>query len=271
MKRIYILLALLPISLESKIYGSEINKAIEPELKSARSTLKNQYLHLELDPILESLLAYGAQPERMKQDLAYNHMQQIKKALEKYKKQQYSSFWSTWFGSTPKIVSEQINPAINKVTTAMKSFKDLSKNTAYVLAGIAAGLGSLALVGTALAYVHYNDNEHYNDTEPFIKSLTYDKFKEDLKDLGRNNPYEEYSNDQLRYLYNIFNINYNDRLRYLYNIFNINYNVEDKNQHHNEIENQYDILSKKYPDKRDILDKAKGAIISDYFIDGVFS
>ena len=256
MKRIYILLALLPISLESKIYGSEINKAIEPELKSARQFLRQNYLKLELDTILSNLISCAQESDNAKNIVVINKLHSIKAALENFKKKQYANFWSTWFGSTPKIVSEQINPAINKVTTAMKSFKDLSKNTAYVLAGIAAGLGSLALVGTALAYVHYNDHEHYNDNEPFIKSLTYDKFKEDLKDLGRNNPYEEYSNDQLRYLYNIFNINYN---------------VEDKNQHHNEIENQYDILSKKYPDKRDILDKAKGAIISDYIIDGVFS
>ena len=163
MKRIYILLALLPISLESKIYGSEINKAIEPELKSARQFLRQNYLKLELDTILSNLISCAQESDNAKNIVVINKLHSIKAALENFKKKQYANFWSTWFGSTPKIVSEQINPALDKVQNALSTVEKKSYTNLIIAGSI---LGSLAVAsgvaGAAYLYSNQRDNELFD-------------------------------------------------------------------------------------------------------------
>ena len=155
MKNKYIILALLPILFQSALYCADLNKMIETELKSAHELLKRKHVALELDPVLGALVQHGKKSDRNSVD-AINKMKDIKNALLQYRSEQYTSNWydiCSYFKSNPKIVTNEIDPAIIKVNDALKS---LQSNASIYNYKNALGLaGIVALIGVSVvAYVY---------------------------------------------------------------------------------------------------------------------
>ena len=136
MKKNYILLAVLPILFQGTLYCADtyenIDQVIMPQLQAVRAIMRNN-VNLELDAVLPALLIY-AQKGNVEKAAAIIQTNVIKVALENYKAKQYPDYWPQWMCSTPEIVKNQINPALNKVDKVLAA---LTKRTPYDYAKLA--------------------------------------------------------------------------------------------------------------------------------------
>ena len=163
----YMLIALLPFIFQSKIYGdANLNKAIQPSLISARKAINNINVPLELDTILPALISFAKRGQDQSIE-AISKIKVIGATLQQYKSDQYTT-WSWYFGPTPQIVIDHIDPAIAQVDNALKTLKNNATNSGWLtIAAIAAG--ALALVGIGVGISWYakqqkqNDNPEYKD------------------------------------------------------------------------------------------------------------
>ena len=114
--------------------------------------MNNVHVPLELDPILKTLLSYvkaGAITKR----IAIQKIEAIKTALEKYKAKQYTAMWPRLLCSTPEIVKEKIDPAIEKVNSALVILKRSVINFGSLLGWATLGVGVVIAVNLAAAGV----------------------------------------------------------------------------------------------------------------------
>ncbi len=132
----------------------EFYQAIEPSLQSARGLLtKSSLISAELEPILEGLIVY-VKDGIITKEAAINRLQAIKNALVAYKNRQYSNPWLSWFVSTPEIVKNKIQPAIDKVDAAIVLLNG-NAWTPLQIAGVTAGAvaGAAVVAGGTAATV----------------------------------------------------------------------------------------------------------------------
>ncbi len=168
----YMIVALLPILLQgTMLQASEANlyQVIEPSLQRARSFLKNPMIPLQLEPVLDELIMY-VQQGKIHKNLAVNLINDIKKALESYKNKQYSNFWLSWFVSTPQIVKDKVQPALDKVNSALSVLQG-NEFSSLEIAGIA--LGATAAVagvagGSYLAYKKFRKKKDASNSRSQI-------------------------------------------------------------------------------------------------------
>ena len=137
-------------------YNADLNKAIQEQLISARKVMQSKTV-VEFDPILKTLVSFS-QKGKIEKAAAIVRIKSIKAALEKYKSEQYPTYWSKWFGSTPEIVKNQINPALAKVENALKLLNATSMNTGYIVGGTVLGVVAALGIGGTLWYLVSNKN-----------------------------------------------------------------------------------------------------------------
>ena len=150
----YIIMALLPLIFQGDMqcvdYNADLNKAIQQQLISARKAIGNVKLPLELDRILLALVSYAKRGDNQSVE-AINKMEKIGDALEQYKVDQYTS-WTWYFGPTPAIVKDYIQPAIGRVVDNLKSIQTNAMSLGYKIALVASGAALTAiLAGAGLA------------------------------------------------------------------------------------------------------------------------
>ena len=162
MKNNYMILALLPILFQSALYCEDqfkdINQIIMPQLQSAQRLMRSSTA-LELQPILDALVSFSKKRYYISETV--DQMKFIKFALAKYRAAEYKTTWDNicwFFGSNPKKVVEEIDPAIKKVDNALEAVRANLKPTdpLFLIVG-----GILALSAIAVAAITYND--YYSD------------------------------------------------------------------------------------------------------------
>lgn len=151
----YIMFVLFSCIFQGDVYSSDyyakMNKAIGQQLISARNVMNNK-IKLELVAILPSLLSY-VRTGTIPKSVAIDKIEAIKKALEKYKAEQYPTTWSKWFESTPVMVKNYINPALIKIDGALQALNASSMDYNFLIGG-ATILGIGALFVAALRYIN---------------------------------------------------------------------------------------------------------------------
>ena len=167
MKNKYIILAFIPILFQSALYCENqfknIDQMIINELKDAQSLMKSTTIVLELQHILDALVMFAKKTPNTR-DAAITHIITIKKALQKSRSEEYKTNWDTicsFFGSDPKKVKDEINPAIAKTNKALKDLNVVSSSYGYIpaVAGIAVGAAAAA-TGVAILW---NSNQKMPD------------------------------------------------------------------------------------------------------------
>ncbi len=136
----------------------EFYQAIAPSLQNAKSVLQNPMISAELDPVLNGLLG-AVQNGTISKQAALNIINDIKNAVEAYKSKQYSNSWLSWFVSTPKIVKDTVQPALDKVNNAIAA---LNGNELSPLAITGIVVGSVATAAGVVAGGIYA--KKWNDT-----------------------------------------------------------------------------------------------------------
>ena len=167
MKNNYILLALLPILFQGALYASDINQVIHQQLLSARKAM-NSHVKSELDAVLPALLE-SVQTGAITKNAAIENLKAIKVALETYKSEQYPTYWSRYFGLTPEIVKNQIQPALDKVNNALTTLTAWTTSS-YIKAGTAAILATTAIAVSGVA-IKNSWNSQSGNAQKSSKSL----------------------------------------------------------------------------------------------------
>lgn len=237
----YIIIALLLGIFQSTIYCQDyINQILMPQLKSAQYLMKSS-TSLELQAILDALISFAKKGEAQA-NAAIDRMKEIKIILQKYKSEQYKTTWddiSWFFGSNPKKVTEEIDPAIEKVNKALKALNANSSYLGYKIAA-AAALGIIALIA-------WNRSQRIDAPKSAAPQETYASLFEQAKDAD-DGISEKYNDTQLYYLYKIFGLR--------------------KNASNNEVEQRYQQMLHENLTQDDlvIVKQAHDAIIYDYII-----
>ena len=151
----YMIMALVLIMFQQDVSCSnshaKLNKAIQQDLISARNVM-NSNVKLELDSLLPALLTDVA-TGKMSKSVAIAKIKAIKTSLERYKSEHTT--WSWWFGSTPEIVKDYINPALAKVDVALKALNASTTNYSFLIGGTSI-LAVAAIVLGGVAYIIKN-------------------------------------------------------------------------------------------------------------------
>ena len=169
----YIIMALLPLIFQGDMqcvdYNADLNKAIQQQLISARKAIDNVKLPLELDPILGALVSYARRGDSQSVE-AINKMEKIGDALEQYKVDQYTS-WTWYFGPTPAIVKDYIQPAIGRVVDNLKSIQTNAMSLGYKIALFVSGAALTALLSGAGLAGWFMFKSKSNNTSPELVSV----------------------------------------------------------------------------------------------------
>ena len=154
----YILLALLPCLMQESLYAkdqyADLDAMIINELRAARKVMNNS-TKLELESILHALVSF-AKKGRNNRQVAINGIVLIKKALQECKDEQYKTSWDaicSFFSSNPKIVMQQIDPALKKVNKALADLKVTQSE--YNLSAAAITAVSVVAIAVLVAGVKY--------------------------------------------------------------------------------------------------------------------
>ena len=129
---------------------NKLNYEIKPALLQARIALKNTHISLELDSILDSLLAH-VENQKINRSVAIEKITKIKTSLMQYRNQQYTTRWNRLFGRSSRAVIDVIDPALARVDYALKILAS-SDITDGDLLKVFAGLGGAVLITGASAY-----------------------------------------------------------------------------------------------------------------------
>ena len=159
----YILLALVPVLFHGALHSSELNQVMQPGLQNIYQLLKQQiHLH-DLDSALNGLLD-AVKNGTVGKDAAIAKVEELQKALKNYKAKQYPSYFMSFFVSTPNVVKNEIQPALDKVNKALAELKASIANTLYNLAWdpyVNLGAGVLSVAATAAYYNRKNLSNTY--------------------------------------------------------------------------------------------------------------
>ena len=173
-----LLMVLMPLLFQSNIYCEDpykdIDQMIMPQLQSAQQAMNNS-TKLELQRILDALISFAKQGNNQA-NIAVDQMKFIKAALAKYRTEEYKTTWDNicwFFGSNPKKVVEEIDPAIDKVNTALKTLSKNSSNLGYtVAAGIAGGAALATIAAAALWVIRSGNSDSKKDEDEAFTELT---------------------------------------------------------------------------------------------------
>ena len=168
MMKKYILLALVPVLFHGALHSSELNQVMQPGLQNIYQLLKQQiHLH-DLDSALNGLLD-AVKNGTVGKDAAIAKVEELQKALKNYKAKQYPSYFMSFFVSTPNVVKNEIQPALDKVNKALAELKASIANTLYNLAmDPYVNLGVVAL-STAATAAYYN-RKNLSNTYGYVKN-----------------------------------------------------------------------------------------------------
>ena len=141
----YIVLAVLPMLFHNVAYcvdrddtivtmqdgylDSQLNRAIMVPLHNACKAM-NKPIHNDFNYVLSALLSYAGK-SRNNKIVAIDQIQKIQDALLYYKSLQYPTKWSEWFGTNPEIVTEMIDPALDKIDDALESLDAYKIDSRY--------------------------------------------------------------------------------------------------------------------------------------------
>ena len=173
----YIVLALLPVLFQSTIECSnanaDINHAIQQQLISARKSIGNIKLTLDLDVILQALVSFAKRSDDQAVE-AVHRMDDIRMALQQYRSDQYTA-WATiqsWFNYHPEIVTQHIDPAIARVDAALSTLKTNSNSLGYkVAAGLAVTAVAAATAWWLKNYSTYNPDANIGDVYLDVRTV----------------------------------------------------------------------------------------------------
>ncbi len=169
----YIILALMPILLQNALLQSsdaEFDAAIAPSLQNAKFLLQNPMIPTELDAVVNGLVECMKKGSISKK-VTGNALEKIHDALLAYKNKQYSNTWQWFFGQTPEIVKNKIQPALDKVTNAINIVEKDEVTFMLATAGIAiAGTAAIAGAIGGGVYLH-NKYKTNKELQPFIERM----------------------------------------------------------------------------------------------------
>ena len=178
----YILLACLPLlsqeTLHTKDPYADLDAIILNELRAAQKTIHSS-AKLELEPILHALVYFGKKSNNNRQ-IAIDNLVRIQKALQECKAQQYKTSWDTicsYFSSNPKIVTQQIDPALAKVNKALADLKVTQSEytlAATIIIGSIITIAAIdAIIGTSYIFREQKQPLHTSD-QPDSQETTSD-------------------------------------------------------------------------------------------------
>ncbi len=256
MKNQYMILALMPILFQSALYCvNSIDQIIMPQLQSSQLLMRSSTI-LELQPILDALVIFAKKGEALALT-AIDQMKSMKAALQKHRTEQYKTTWDDlyWlFGSNPKKVTEEIDPALAKVDKALKTLETNSSNLGYKIAvGTAATLAAVILAVTVWNHLPKKN------TAPVYEVPNFNHYF----NLARGNDSGHRDESTGKEIYRI------EQLCYLYQIFGLQYGAKD------------DVLSRYHAmldspnftnaNDRENLKRSADAILKGYIIDECFT
>ena len=246
----------MPILFQGNIYCvNSIDQIIMPQLQLSQSLMRSSTI-LELQPILDALIIFAKKGEAQA-SAAIDQMKYMKAALQKYRTEQYKTTWNDlcwFFGSNPKKVTEEIDPAIAKVDNALKTLETNSSNLGYKIA-----VGTAATLAAAILAVVAWNHLQKKDTTPVYEVPNFNYYF----NLAKENDSGERDGLTGKEIYRI------EQLCYLYQIFGLRYGERD------------DVLSRYHamldspnftnPNDRENLKRSADAILNGYIIDECFT